>query len=112
VPKKSKVVDAAWSFVRYIMMPQNLMPHNIASANIPPRKSVAHDPSFVRQLPYMAPLIEILPYAKFIGPFNTDVLKEAVQDVFLSLCHKDGKYASVSAALAALEKRVNTDLKL
>ena len=112
VPKKSKVIDAAWSFVRYIMMPQNLMPHNVASANIPPRKSVAHDPSLVRQMPYMAPLLEILPYAQFIGPFNTDVLKEAVEDVFLSLCHRDGRFTSVSAAMAALERRVNTDLRL
>jgi len=60
----------------------------------------------------MAPLMDILQYGKFIGPFNTEVLKLNMRDVYVSLCMGDGRFASVSAALAYLENRLNTDLRL
>ena len=112
VPKKTKVADEAWNYVRYFLRPENLIQHNINCAQIPPRKSVVSNPEFVRQLPYMAPLLDILQYGKYIGPFNTDVLKLSLRDVYVSLCLKDGRYASVAAALAALERQLNTDLRL
>jgi multiple sugar transport system substrate-binding protein len=112
VPKKSKVADAAWTYVRYFLRPENLMQHNINCAQLPPRRSIVSNPAFVRQLPYMAPLMDILQYGKFIGPFNTDVLKMSLRSVYVSLCEKDGRFSSVSAALAALETQLNTDLKL
>ena len=112
VPKSSKVAEEAWAYVRYFLRPENLMQHNINCAQLPPRKSVASNPNFVRQLPYMAPLLDILQYGKFIGPFNTDVLKLSLRDVYVSLCLKDGRFANVSAALAYLENKLNTDLRL
>jgi ABC-type glycerol-3-phosphate transport system substrate-binding protein len=112
VPKSTKVADAAWTYVRFFLMPENLLQHNIKCAQLPPRKSIAQNPEFVRQLPYMAPLMDILQYGKFIGPFNTDVLKLSMRDVYVSLCLKDGRFSSVSAALTALETQLNTDLKL
>ena len=112
VPKKTKVADAAWTYARYFLRPENLMQHNIECAQLPPRRSVIENPAFVQQLPYMAPLLDVLQYGKFIGPFNTDVLKLSLRAVYVSLCLQDGKYASVSAALASLENQLNTDLKL
>ena len=112
VPKDSRVAEAAWKYVEFFLRPENLIEHNIRCAQLPPRKSVAANPEFVRQLPYMAPLMDILQYGKFIGPFNTDVLKLNLRDVYVSLCLRDGRYTSVSAALAALENRLNTELRL
>jgi len=112
VPKSTQVADAAWTYVDFFLDKENLLQHNINCAQIPPRKSVATDPAFVEQLTYMKPLVDILDYGKFIGPFNTDVLKFDLRDVFISLCSNDGTYASVSAALEALETQLNTELKL
>ncbi|MCL2065885.1 MAG: extracellular solute-binding protein [Treponema sp.] len=112
VPKDSRVAEAAWTYVEFFLRPENLMQHNIKCAQLPPRRSVAANPEFVRQLPYMAPLMDILQYGKFIGPFNTDVLKLNLRDVYVSLCLRDGRYPSVAAALAALENRLNTELRL
>jgi multiple sugar transport system substrate-binding protein len=112
VPKDSKAAEAAWKYIAFFLQPENLLQHNIKCAQIPPRKSVAKNPEFTRRLPYMAPILEILEYGRFIGHFNTDVLKLALSDVFVSLCLKDGTYPSVQAALSALETKLNTDLKL
>jgi len=112
VPRNTKVAEEAWTYVRYFLRPENLMQHNINCAQIPPRRSVVANPSFVRQLPYMAPLLDILQYGRYIGPFNTDVLKLSLRDVFVSLCLKDGRFANVSAALSFLENKLNTDLRL
>ena len=112
VPKSSKVAEEAWAYVRYFLRPENLMQHNINCAQIPPRKSVVANPAFVRQLPYMAPLLDIIQYGKFIGPFNTEVLKLNMREVYVSLCLKDGRFPNVAAALAYLENKLNTDLRL
>ena len=112
VPKSTKVADAAWKYLSFFMEKDNLLQHNINCAQIPPRKSVANDPAFIEQLPYMAPLLDVLDYGKFIGPFNTDVLKFSLRNTYVSLCSNDGTYKTVADALAALEKQLNTDLKL
>jgi ABC-type glycerol-3-phosphate transport system substrate-binding protein len=112
VPKDTKVAEAAWEYVKFFLQPENLLQHNINCAQLPPRRSVSARPEFVRQLPYMAPLMDILQYGKFIGPFNTDVLKIGLRNVYVSLCERDGRYASVADALVALENQVNSDLRL
>jgi len=112
VPKSTKVADAVWTYVKFFLRPENLIQHNINCAQLPPRRSVAANPELVRQMPYMAPLLDILQYGKYIGPFNTDVLKLSLRATFVSLCLRDGRYQNVAAALAALERQLNTDLKL
>jgi multiple sugar transport system substrate-binding protein len=112
VPNSTKVSEAAWSFVRFFMERDNLMRHNLACAQVPARKSIVSNPNYVRQAPYMADLLEILPYGRFVGPFNTEVLKSNLTSVFISLCTNDVTYRDVAAALAALENRLNTELRL
>jgi len=112
VPKDSKVAEAAWEYIRFFLRPENLIQHNIKCAQLPPRKSVVANPELVKQLPYMEPLLDILQYGRFIGHFNTDVLKISLRNVFVSLCERDGTYRSVAEALAALENQLNTDLRL
>jgi hypothetical protein len=60
----------------------------------------------------MAPILDILQYAHFIGPFNTEVLKRNLNSVFMSLCEGTGEYVDVSAALRALESQTNSELRL
>ena len=112
VSKDSKVSAAAWEYVEFFLEKENLMQHNINCAQIPPRRSIVEDRSFVEQLPYMEPLLGILEYGVFIGPFNTDVLKISLRNTFVSLCTNDGTYSSVAEALAGLESSLNATLKL
>lgn len=108
VSRNSKVTDAAWKYVEFFLEKENLMQHNINCAQIPPRRSIVEDPAFVEKLPYMAPLLDILEYGVFIGPFNTEVLKLAMRNTYVSLCTTN---LTVKDALAALETKVNTDIK-
>jgi multiple sugar transport system substrate-binding protein len=89
-----------------------MLQHNVICAQVPPRRSVAQNPEYLRQAPFMAPVLSILQYGRFIGPFNTEVLKANLSQVFISLCTRDGTYASVEAALRALENQCNTELRL
>ena len=112
VPKSTKVADAAWKYAAYFLEPDNLAQHNINCAQIPPTKSAAKDPRILREMPFMAPIVAILDNSVFIGPFNTEVLKANLSQVFISLCTRDGTYASVQQALTALENQCNSELKL
>jgi len=112
VPKDTKVAEAAWEYIEFFLEKDNLLRHNINCAQIPPRKSVVADPAYAASMPFMIPILDILDYGKFIGPFNTDVLKIGLRNTYVSLCSDDGTYASVAEALAALETQLNTDLRL
>ncbi len=102
VSNNTQVADAAWRFVRFILEPENLVRHNINCAQLPPRASAASDPLYLEMMPYMKPLLDLLPNAQFIGAFNTDVLKNYLAQTFGSLVREDGTYASVEAALDKL----------
>jgi multiple sugar transport system substrate-binding protein len=112
VSKNSAVAEAAWKYLEFFLEHDNLMQHNINCAQVSPRKSVIETPGYVSQMPYLAPLLDIVEYGKFIGPFNTDVLKGGLRNTYMSLCSGDGKYASVGEALADLEKNLNEQLGL
>jgi multiple sugar transport system substrate-binding protein len=112
VPKNTKVADAAWTFIVFILQPENLIRHNIACAQIPPRASVAEDPAYLEQMPYMAPLMSILPNAEFIGPFNTDIFKTYLTQMFTSLVSNDGTYASVEEACKKLTADLEANMKM
>lgn len=106
VPSASPVRDQAWEFVQYLLEPENLMRHNIESAQIPPRKSVAMSPEYLAKVPYMNAIVNILPYAQHMGAFNAATFKRYTSQMFLSLCANDGTYTSVEDAC----QRLTTDL--
>ena len=112
VPKSTQVADAAWRFIAFIYEPENLVRHNIKCAQIPPRASAANDPLYLEMMPYMKPLLDLLPDGQFIGPFNTDVVKEYLVQMFGALAADDGTYASVEDALAKLTEDLDRDLKI
>jgi ABC-type glycerol-3-phosphate transport system substrate-binding protein len=112
VPKATQVADAAWRFIEFAYEPENLMRHNISCAQIPPRASIANNPEYLEKMPYMAPLLGLLQDAQFIGPFNTDIVKEDLIQVFGALAADDGTSASVEEALAKLTSDMDQTLKI
>lgn len=109
VAKSTTVEEAAWRFVEYLMEPEVLLQHNIACAQVPPRKSVATDPDFVAAIPYMEPLLGILEDAEFVGPFNTDVFKDYLVQTFTSVVAEG---TPIADALQALTDDLNTVMKM
>jgi multiple sugar transport system substrate-binding protein len=105
----SKYKDAAFKFLNYFFSDEVLLQHNIYCSMIPPKKAVAHNPELLKKMPFAAPLINILDKAQYIGRFNTDVFKEAVNNAFVDYC--SGKFASVDEALAKLQESLNSSLK-
>ena len=104
----SEKQEAAAKFLEYFYSDEVLLKHNINCAMIPPKKSVSQSAELLEKMPFVEPLIKILDKAQFIGYFNTDVLKEAVNDVFVDYC--SGLYTNVDEALVDLETKINADL--
>lgn len=109
VAESSKQKDAAWGYVEYLLLPDVLLQHDVDCSMIPPRKSVANNAAYLDKAPYAKPLIPILEDGHYIGRFNTDVFKEAVNNLFVELCTTD-TYASAKDGLTALEADLNSKL--
>jgi len=77
--------EAAWKFIEFMTAPDNLLKINIDCGMIPPRKSVAHDAGYLAAVPHAAPILNVLDGARFIGHFNSDVLKEGICDMVVSI---------------------------
>lgn len=109
VNESSKQKEAAFKFLEFVFQDDVLMKNSIACTQIPPKKSIISDPAYVEQMPYVAPLLDILDDSQFIGYFNTDLLKEKVNQTFQKLVN--GDYADVDQALAEMEQQLNGILK-
>lgn len=100
--------EAAYKFLNYFYQDEQLLAHNVAAAQIPAKISVAQDPELLALMPFAAPLVGILEDAQFIGYFNTDQFKEAVNNTFVDLVM--GTIPSVDEALVSLEEHLNTNV--
>lgn len=99
----SAYADAAWEFISFCMRPENLLQLNIDRGMIPPRKSVAHDPSLIEAMPFAEPIVSVLDGASFIGPINTDVLKEAICNMYADIIQNG---TSIDDAVAKLNQDI------
>ncbi len=104
----SKQQEAAYKFLEYFYQDEQLLAHNVAAAQIPAKISVAQDPKLLELMPFATPLVGILDDARFIGYFNTDQFKEAVNNTFVDLVM--GTTPTVDEALASLETYLNTNV--
>ena len=100
--------EAAYKFLEYFYQDEQLLAHNVAAAQIPAKISVAQDPELLELMPFAKPLVGILDDARFIGYFNTDQFKEAVNNMFVDLVM--GTIPSVDEALSSLEKHLNANV--
>lgn len=85
VNSASANVDAAWKFVESIMEPESLRETNINCGMIPPRKTVAHDESLIKAMPFAKPILDNLDGAQYMGYYNADVLKEYICDALIDM---------------------------
>ena len=97
--------EAANRFLDYLFSDEVLMQNNVACGQIPSKKSVATSEEYLEQFPYAKPLVDILEKSSFIGYFNTDRFKEAIDNTFVDYC--SGVYESSDAALADMEAKLN-----
>jgi multiple sugar transport system substrate-binding protein len=106
VNKKSKKQEAAFKFIEYFFSDEVLLEHNIACRMIPPKATIANSPEFIEAMPFMGILVPTLENASYIGYFNTDRLKDNLNDTFVNFC--DGKFASAEEAMKKLEETLNS----
>lgn len=102
----TKAKEAAYKFIEFFYQDEILLQHNINASQIPPKKSVANDPKFIKELPYMDVVIANLDGAEFVGYFNTDRMKETVNDVFTK--YGLGEYKSIDDAISDMNQRLQT----
>ena len=86
-----------------------MLDHNIRCTQIPSKKSLAESEEYLEAVPYAKVLTDILEDAQFIGEFNTDRLKEAVNNTFVGYC--SGDFGSVDEAMEELNTKLNAILE-
>lgn len=109
VNAKSEKQEAAMKFIEYMWQDEVMSDHNIRCTQIPSKKSIATSDAYKEAMPYTEILVSILDNAQFIGNFNTDRLKETVNDVFVEYC--SGSYDSIDVAMTELNTKLNDILK-
>lgn len=89
VPKNSENTDAAWKFIEFFSEPENLVEHNIACNQLPPRKSLLDSEEYKEEMPNVAFLLDILPNGQWMGPYNTSDMRDIFNEMFIELCQSD-----------------------
>lgn len=89
IPKNGANKDAAWEFVKFFSEPENLVQHNIACNQLPPRKSLLDSEEYKEAMPNIAFLLDILPSGQWMGPYNTSDMREIFNQMFIELCQSD-----------------------
>lgn len=109
VPENSANKDAAWEFVSFFSEPENLVEHNIACSQLPPRKSLLTNETYIEKMPHVAFLLDILPNGQWMGPYNTSDMREILNQTFLNLCQEDNP--DVEGALKEASEKITSECK-
>jgi multiple sugar transport system substrate-binding protein len=104
VNANTKDQEAAWKFVEFCVRPENLMKIDTVRGLIPPRKSVARDPDYLKALPYAKPIIDIIDGVNYMGYINTEALKRIINNALVDMV-QNGTPAAVAV------KKINADLE-
>lgn len=110
VPKNSANQEGAWKFVEFFSQPENLVEHNIACNQLPPRKSLLDSQEYKDAMPNIAFLLDILPNGQWMGPYNTSDMRDIFNDMFIELCQSDNP--DVETALADASKEISEKCQL
>lgn len=106
VAEDSANKEAAWKYVAFMMEPENIVGHLEICGMLPARQSIIDNTDYRKRIPFVEPLLKILPYGQYIGRFNTDVFKEDINNMMVRLCTTTD-FATVKDGLAELEKDLN-----
>ena len=110
VPANGKNQEAAWEFVKFFSEPENLLDHNIACAQLPPRKSLLESEEYKEALPQAAFLLDILPNGQWMGPYNTSDMRAIFNQTFIDLC--DAEDPDYETALAEASQEISDTCKI
>lgn len=112
VPKNSEHVDAAWEFINFFIQPENLVDHNIACNQLPPRKSMLTNEKYIKEMPNVTFLLDILPNGQWMGPYNTSGMRSVFNDMFIELCQTKKADRDVEGALKQASEKISTENKM
>lgn len=106
VPKTSKYVDQAWTFIQYAQSPQNLKPYLVSAGALPGRSDVADDPIW-QQDPVLSVFANSLAFAKSVGMgaknFQaSDLLTPALQSALTGQKSPADALSQIAASAKAL----------
>lgn len=110
VPANGANVDAAWEFIEFFSQPENLVEHNIACNQLPPRKSMLTNETYLNAMSDIAFILDILPDGQWMGPYNTSAMRQIFDQMFLDLC--DAKDRDVEGALKAASEQISSECKM
>ena len=109
VPENSKNKDAAWEFISFFSEPENLVEHNIACSQLPPRKSLLTNEKYIEEMPQVEVLLDILPNGQWMGPYNTSDMRAILNQTFLNLCQEENP--DVESALKEASEQITAECK-
>ncbi len=107
VPRNSGNIEGAWEFVRFFSQPENLVEHNIACNQLPPRESLLDNEKYISEMPHIAFLLDILPYGQWMGPYNTSLLRDSFYDMFIELSSMSPAERNIQKALEDVSKEIS-----
>lgn len=110
VPDNGKNKDAAWEFVKFFSEPENLVQHNIACNQLPPRKSLLDSEEYKEAMPNVAFLLDILPSGQWMGPYNTSDMREIFDQMFIGLCQSDNP--DIEGALKEASEKITEECQI
>ena len=110
VPANGANVDAAWEFIEFFSQTENLVEHNIACNQLPPRKSMLTNETYLNAMSDIAFILDILPDGQWMGPYNTSAMRQIFDQMFLDLC--DAKDRDVEGALKAASEQISSECKM
>lgn len=112
VPKNSANVDAAWEFINFFIQPENLVEHNIACNQLPPRKSMLTSETYIKAMPNVRFLLDILPNGQWMGPYNTAAMRSTFNDMFIELCQSKKADRDIEGALKQASEKISAENKM
>lgn len=110
VPSNGENLDAAWEYVKFFSKPENLVEHNIACNQLPPRKSLLDNERYKEAMPQVDFLLEILPYGQWMGPYNTSTMREIFNEGFINLAQSNNR--DVKGVLQGISEEINNTAKI
>ena len=112
VPKNGANVDAAWDYINFFIQEDNLVEHNIACNQLPPRKSMLTNEKYIEAMPNVTFLLDILPDGQWMGPYNTSAMRDIFNNMFIDLCEADKDSRDVEGALTAASEQITKECKM
>lgn len=112
VPANAANKEASWEFVKFFSSPENLVEHNIASSQLPPRKSLLTSERYKEAMPQVAFLLDILDKGQWMGPYNTSTMRDILNEAFINLAGQKSEERNIPETLDDVSQRITSEAKI